>query len=356
MPVRLGALKLLVAAAFILALITTGCSGFMARRMAQSPNTYPQWFGSLARVELAFNQQFLTNFPEHFVAVGPPAARLRYRIVEPADYHFQVTATNWIKHGRPQFLFRFATRMPGISNAWSATPQGTVLLLHGYGLAEFAMAPWAMRLAGDGWRCVLVDLRGHGKSTGRRIYYGTKETRDLMQLLDTLEREDQVAPPVAAIGESYGAALALRWKGIDARVGPVIAIAPYAGLSNAVMNICRDYAEWLPKGLVAAGLNKLPSLLHVHSAELDTVSALARNPVNALFIAGGNDTIAPPAEVQRLFEQAATGSEMMIVPEATHEALPYHFDELVPPVLSWLNASPPAPNVGQQIRPPAANP
>jgi pimeloyl-ACP methyl ester carboxylesterase len=320
-----------------LTLATAGCGSFVARRMAQAPNSYPQWFGSLARVELAFDQNFLTNFPERFTDVGPSRARLSYRIVEPADYHLQVSSTNGCKHGRPYLTFDFHTTMPGQSNVWTVAPRGTVVLLHGYGLAQFAMAPWAMRLAEDGWRCVLVDLRGHGKSTGKRIYFGVWETQDLTQLLDALARDDQLAPPVAAVGESYGAALALRWKGVERRIASVVAIAPYAELSNAVMNICHDYAKWLPAGLVRSGLRKLPAVLEVAPAELDTTTALARNPVVALFVAGADDKISPATEVRRLYEQAATGSELVVVPHATHEALPYYFDQLVPPVLTWLH-------------------
>ena len=320
----------------ILAMATTGCGNFVARRMAQSPNSYPQWFGSLARVELAFDKNFLTNFPARFADVGPPAARLSYRIVEPADYQLQVTSTNRLKHGRPYFTFSFHTTMPGHTNAWTAAPRGTVVLLHGYGLAQFAMAPWALRLAEDGWRCVLVDLRGHGKSTGQQIYFGVQETLDLSQLLDALARDGQVAEPVTAIGESYGAALALRWKGVDPRISSVVAIAPYAVLSNAVLNICHDYAKWLPSGLVKAGLRKLPSVLKVESDELDPATVLARSPVEALFVAGAADKIARPKDVQKLFEQAAPGSELVVVRQATHEALPYYFNELAPPVRAWL--------------------
>ncbi len=323
-------------AILLLPLATTGCGSFVARRMAQAPNSYPQWFGGLARVELAFDQNFLTNFPARLADVGPPAAQLSYRIVEPADYQLQVTSTNQLKHGRPHFTFSFHTTLPGRTNAWTVAPRGTVVLLHGYGLAKFAMAPWALRLAEDGWRCVLIDLRGHGKSTGQRIYFGGQETLDLSQLLDSLASNGQVVEPVTAIGESYGAALALRWKAVDPRIGQVEAIAPYAVLSNAVLNICHDYAKWLPSGLVKAGLRKLPSLLKVESDELDPATVLARNPVEALFVAGDADKIASPEDVQKLFAHAAPGSELVVVPQATHEALPYYFNELAPPVLRWL--------------------
>ncbi len=42
--------------------------------------------------------KLLTNAPVRFADVGPPAARLHYRVVEPADYHLKVIATNWVEH------------------------------------------------------------------------------------------------------------------------------------------------------------------------------------------------------------------------------------------------------------------
>lgn len=323
-----------------LALASSGCGSFVARRMAQSPNAYPRWLSPPARVELAFDEIFLTNFPAHFVKVGPSAARLRYRIVEPADYDFTTTTTNWMKRGRPYYHFSFGFNFTGPTNEWTAQPRGTVLLLHGYGMAQFAMAPWAMRLAQDGWRCVLVDLRGHGKSTGDRIYYGVQETRDLSQLLDQLAKDGQLAAPVAAMGDSFGATLALRLKATDPRIERVVAIAPYAVLSNAVQNICREYADWMPGWLPRQGLKHLPGLLKVPPEELDTTTVLARKPVAALFVAGGADRISPESEVRKLYDQAEPGSELVVVPQASHEAVPYYFNGLVPPVLAWLRGEP----------------
>jgi len=322
----------------VLVLNTTGCGGFFARRMAQAPNTYPSWLAPEAPVELAFGIEFLTNFPAHYVTVGPPPARLCYRVVEPSDYRLELSSTNWLEHGLRHFKFGLDATLPGRPNGWTPAPRGTVVLLHGYGVAQFAMAPWALRLAQEGWRCVLVDLRGHGKSTGRRIYFGVREARDLSQLLDALEQDSQLAQPVAAIGESYGAALALRWKTVEPRVGRVVAIAPYAGLSNAVLNICHEYAGCLPPAFVKSGLKQLASVLKVEPGQLDTTSVLASSPVTALFAVGTEDRITPVADVQKLYQEAAHGSQLVVVPEATHEAATYFFKNLVPPVLAWLEA------------------
>lgn len=320
-----------------LALATSGCGTYVANRMVQSPNTYPQWLTPQARVELAFDQRFLTNFPAHFTEVGPPSAKLRYRIVEPGDYDFSVAQTNWVQRGKPHYVFNFHAKVPGVTNAWSANPRGTVLLLHGYGVAQFAMSPWALRLAQEGWRCVLVDLRGHGKSTGSKIYYGVQEPLDLSQLLDQLTSDGQLTGPVAAIGESFGAALALRLKAADPRVDRVVAIAPFAGLSNVVLNICHEYAGWMPKSFPRAGVQRLPELLKIPAAELDTTTVLARHPVTALFVAGGDDKISPVSEVRKLYDAAGPASELFVVPQASHESVTYFFNGLVPPVLAWLD-------------------
>ena len=320
----------------LLALSTAGCGTFMARRMAQAPNRYPTWFAPKAPVALAFSPKFLTNFPKQFVAVGPPTARLCYRVVEPADYNLKSSSTNWLERGRKQFEFDFHADVPGRSNVWTSAPRGTVVLLHGYGLAQFSMAPWALRLAQEGWRCVLVDLRGHGKSTGSQIYFGVRETNDLSQLVDKLAQDGQLKEPVAAFGESYGAALALRWKTVEPRVRTVVAVAPYAGLSNAVLNLRHEYAAWLPKTLIKAGLKQLPAVLEIPAGELDTTTELARRPVTALFVAGAKDKITPVADVEQLHALAAPGSELIVVPDATHEAVTYFFADLVPRVLTWL--------------------
>lgn len=286
---------------------------------------------------LAFNPKMLTNFAAHYVDVGPPPARLCYRIIDPGDYQFTVSSTNWMSGSKKEYKFYFRARVPGRTNAWTAAPRGTILLLHGYGEAQFSMLPWAFPLAQDGWRCILVDLRGHGESTGRRIYFGVRETNDLKQLLASIRAKNEMAKPLCLMGESYGAALALRLKSVDPWIHSVVAIAPYASLSNAVMNIREQYCDWVPKWMVRAGIKKLPSLLQIRASEFNTTTVLRRKPVKALFIAGGDDKIAPVATVKRVEALAAPGSELIVIPGATHEALTYYFKDLLPVVLPWLD-------------------
>src|SRR5690242_2459678 len=149
----------------LLVVSTSGCGRFIARRMVQAPNTYPTWIAPAPPVELAFDPLLLTNFPARKVLVGPPEAQLHYRVIDPAGFHLRISSTNWVEGKKPRARFTFQTEWPPQTNAWTRAPRGTVILLHGYSLAQFAMFPWALYLAEEGWRCVLVDLRGHGLST-----------------------------------------------------------------------------------------------------------------------------------------------------------------------------------------------
>lgn len=330
--------------------LSTGCGGYMARRLAQAPNTYPRWLAPEAPVVLQYAEPYLTNWAAHFVEVGTPPARLRYRIIGPGDYAVSTQMTNWNDEGRQRFRFTLRASVPNDPDA-SASDRAcgarserrealaTVVLLHAYGLDQSTLAPWALHLGSRGMRCILVDLRGHGKSSGRRITFGPQEVRDLVQFWDALSARDCGAGPLAVIGYSYGAALALRWKANDPRVGAVIAIAPYPELAPAVLNVRRAYAPCLPEACVRAGLKRLPALLRVAPSDLDTSAVLAHHPVDALFIAGDQDVITPVTDVQRLAAQAGPASRCVIVPGATHESLPLHLDALEQAVSEWLNAA-----------------
>jgi len=324
-------------ALIVLALQTAGCVNFGAHQILRAPNISTSIPGP--PVPLENFAKFLTNFPEHFVAVGPPAARLCYHVIEPADFRLNVTTSNWLEQGKVKFQFNFTATPPGPTTTQQVTPKGTVFLLHAYAMNQSSLVPWALRLAEDGWRCVLVDLRGHGRSGGKLIYYGLRETNDLSELMDQLAQDNSLARPVAAFGVSYGAALALRWATVEPRVHTVVAIAPYASMSNVVLNSCRKNSRWLPASLVRAGLRAVPACIGVSAAEMDTTTVLPRHPVAALFVASDADPIAPVAEVKKLHQLAAPGSELIIIPEATHGTLPYYFEDLTGPVVRWLDTN-----------------
>lgn len=320
---------------------TCGCGRFAARRIAQAPNSYPTWLAPEAPVTVTFQPRLLTNFTTEYLYVSSPPARIRYRVIEPGDYQFHWT--NRLDEARGKLDLEFTA---DVSNTQTAeqTPastnyssRGTVILLHGYGVAGFAMFHWALLLAEQGWRCVLVDLRGHGGSSSKWVYFGTQELHDLRALLTQIQQKYHVDVPVSVVGHSFGAVLALRWKLADPRIGRVVSMSPYADLGAAVQNIRRQYARWLPKSFIAAGLRELPRFLGVHPAELHPVRWVNDDLSDVLFVAGAADAIATLDQVKTLHRQAGDGNKMLILPNAAHETLPFYLDHLAAPVSRWLD-------------------
>lgn len=345
---------LAAATASLLLVLLAGCTpaDFIAGRLARAPRAYPAWLTPEPRVYLGYQESITDDLPVRSIRVTPshPVPRrlprepitLASREVPPAAYNLRLTTTNWIRRGRihHEFDFRRATPAPPLPG--NPPPRGTVVLLHGYGLDHETLLPWALHLAERGWHCVLVDLRGHGRSTGRTISFGIAESADLSALLSSRDAQSPLPRPIVAFGMSYGGSLALRWAGQDPRIASVVAIAPYARLAEAAEGIRSDFASWVPAWIVRTGVRRLPAWLGVAPSELDPLESIRTRPVRALLVAGGADRVAPPSSVDVLHRFTAPGSSLLTVLDAGHEDVPFRFDPLAPAMDRWLDRIHPA--------------
>ena len=143
-------------------------------------------------------------------------------------------------------------------------------------------------------QCQSFASCGHGVDEGKQVFFGARESLDLGQLVNYLDRHAELPRPVAVLGASYGAALALKWAGEDSRLERVIALTPYAELAPAVLAIRDGYAGWSPRGWVQRAAARLPAIVGVGPGGLDPAHWLTDRPVSALFIATDRDPIAPP--------------------------------------------------------------
>ena len=262
---------------------------------------------------------------------------LAYRLVPPADYHARMVITQHNGSGPARPLYDFKARIPGSPTPFSTHPRGTVVLLHGYGLDQDTMLPWALFLAQSGWNCVLVDLRGHGESSGERIYFGIREASDLTALISELMRREQVAAPINVVGVSYGAAVALRWATVDPRVNGVVVITPYSRLNDAIEGLRSNFANWLPAGLIQRAARKIPGLVGVSFDGLDPQEWLQDNKIDALFVAAGDDPVAPIKSVEALAIRAGA-HPVITLPGISHEQAPFQIEVLREPVTEWLRS------------------
>jgi uncharacterized protein len=230
-------------------------------------------------------------------------------------------------HGKPQ-----PTPIPGelrvtvgppvasLSVELMDAPQarGTIFVLHGIRADKEVMRGWGTMLTHAGFRAVLVDLRGHGRSTGDWLSYGVVESRDLSQVLDALEAKGLVAGGVGVMGTSYGAATAIEWAGVDPRIGAVVAIAPFASLRAVVPG----YAPVpLPTSFVDGCIERAGIRAGFDPELASPMMAIAKTKAPVLLVHGKEDGRIPFWHSERIAAMAPAHSELVLVPDEGHESI-----------------------------------
>ena len=270
-------------------------------------------------------------------------------------------------------------------------PRGTVLLVHGMGehsARYFHVAGW---LVEQGFRVCAFDLRGHGRSEGRR---GDIASYDL--LLDdldlvwkkmiapvlcehssdtsagdaTLENSDHAIAPVFLYGHSLGGQLAINFAAENKPAGlcGLIVTSPWLELAfvparwklliaRLTLKLCPSFTqktdvkpERLSRDLAfLASLSDLHLVHHRMSARMyfELVRGAAQAQENArriffpmLLIHGARDPVTSWKASQEFFKAASSEDKTLhIYPEALHET---HNDidrEIVRrDLLAWLDA------------------
>jgi pimeloyl-ACP methyl ester carboxylesterase len=187
--------------------------------------------------------------------------------------------------------------------------------LHGIRDSKESLLGWADNLAASGYRVVLVDLRGHGRSTGEFLSYGVQESRDLVQVLDILYREGLALGPIGAMGHSYGAATAIQWAARDARVRAVVAVAPFASLRDVVQGYMRVA---LPRGLVERALARAKVRGAFDTDEACPADAISRTEAAVLLVHGRADRQVPAWHSERIQTMRPQRTELVLVEGAGH--------------------------------------
>jgi len=122
-------------------------------------------------------------------------------------------------------------------HADSSRPFGTVAILHGFASCKEAMLPRARTFARAGFNCILFDLRAHGESGGQYCTFGYCEKNDVRRIMDSaVARFGPDIGPVAVMGSSLGAAVALQTMETDQRICCGVVESPFATLREFVFD------------------------------------------------------------------------------------------------------------------------
>ena len=226
------------------------------------------------------------------IPVGPPAASISCLAVEPS--------------GR-------------------AVPLGTVLVFHGIRDDKRSQHGTGVYLSDLGYRSVLVDSRGHGRSTGKYLTYGVQESKDMVQVLDHLEKKGLLARPVGAVGFSYGGAVALQLAARDRRIKAVVTIATFSSLQEVLPVYVSHYIPLLSRLFTSAqyerALKEAGEIARFAPQQASNTKAAAATSARLLIIHGQEDPKVPVEQARKIHQAAKGHSELAIIPGEGHDSL-----------------------------------
>jgi pimeloyl-ACP methyl ester carboxylesterase len=185
--------------------------------------------------------------------------------------------------------------------AWSWGEGPLALLIHGWEGSAAHMAPAAMRLAGEGFRAVVLDMPAHGRSSGRLT-----SLVEWLQILGALPAA--IGSPEAVIGHSFGAtALTLALAdGLPAR--RAVLLAPPLGPLHFIEHARRFIG--LPEHRVPGMVRRLEEIVGRKLTEFDTSRAARAVTVPGLILHDPLDPDVPWSHATELAD-AWSGSQLV---------------------------------------------
>lgn len=189
-------------------------------------------------------------------------------------------------------------------------PKGTLIYLHGVADNRGSAIGAIERFSSRGYDVIAYDSRAHGDSEGAACTYGYFEKHDLMRVIDSVEHQ-----PVAIVGTSLGAAVALQTAALDPRVSAVVAAETFSDLRT----VAEERAPWiLTSGLVDRAFRVAEEQARFQVHEVSPMASATQIRVPVLLIHGANDRETSPAHSERVFSALPGPKRLIRVEGAGH--------------------------------------
>jgi len=188
--------------------------------------------------------------------------------------------------------------------------RGTVVYLHGVADNRSSSVGLIERLGKRGFDVIAYDSRANGESPGDLCTYGFFEKRDLHRVIDAI-----ASGPIALIGTSLGAAVALQEAALDARITVIVAAETFSDLRTVAAE--RAPFFFTPK-IVDRAFRIAEELGHFEVSQVSPVTAAMAIRIPVLLLHGADDTDTSPDHSRRVFAALAGPKRLILVPGARH--------------------------------------
>jgi len=329
----------------VISICLAGCltTGYIAHKIIEPPGD--SFEGVSTKLRLALSPFYAS---QGRIIVGPPMAALSVAVLNPGNY--PITFATLLKNNKrlvinvhinllstPESMY-----LKSIKSIQHFKPKSTIILLPGYGLSKESMLNYAFLLASQSFKVIMIDLRGQGQSTGTFVTYGPLESNDLVQVISKLKAEGTIIGPLAILGISYGASIALETAAKCPIVKAVIAIEPFSLVRTVIPRFLKAYypqeSRHITTNQIDMGIKYSEHLTGyniINSGPIDVI-ANVKSPI--LYLVGQNDTITLPSEVKSLAEKSYN-AKYCEIDNQNHISLPFATQIIWPIISSWLKVN-----------------
>ena len=204
----------------------------------------------------------------------------------------------------------------GTVRGWYSPSGGgaTIVLVHGSAGDRRSMLPEATLLADEGYGVLLIDMPGHGESSGD-VDWSDGARAALVAALDFLTSQPEVdSDRLGAVGSSMGGFVVTQVAATDERLEAVALL----GTPHDQEEVTRwENRRWGP-------LSEVPALWAMERGGLprderppvEEISGIA--PRAVLVVGGADDNLVTPDFTQRLFDEADDPKRLALLEDVGH--------------------------------------
>jgi acylglycerol lipase len=247
-----------------------------------------------------------------------------------------------------------------------SAPRADVVIVHGYAEHSGRYEHVGTALAGRGYAVHAFDLRGHGRSEGRRVF--VRSMKEFLDDLDAfLQRNKHPERPLFLLGHSMGGtvvalAAVTRETGAQGMIlsGPALTTSASPLMTRIVLLLGRLFPSLRLRKLDAATVSRDPAVVAAYEADplvdrgkiyAGTAAAMVRATrtidkheadirLPLLIMHGTEDQLASPAGSQALHERASSTDKTLHLYAGLYHEI---FNEpeqqaVIGDVLAWLDA------------------